>query len=279
MEKFRSVGLKPIKLIQSIHDIKKRKQIIPLETFKEISKINYNTTENLKSLSQARESFAKELGFDCYRAYTHTYYKYWNRLSSNVSKLIDSHKNSQTPIPLILVVDTDDEYVEMIKDEYKNDFKYFSQFSREILFTQGRRFSEINIYDVVSNIETEKTLILENANIVFLDSKGEIDNKCLKILIDNKKQENEKIVELCSKILENGETLVNNDGNITTKISMNEFMHLAHPNFSPRKHISPLNEILKKARELKGVLHIETTSLEDFNTYSELKEEEIKQAN
>ena len=25
--------------------------------------------------------------------------------------------------------------------------------------------------------------------------------------------------------------------------------------------------------------HIETTSLEDFNTYSELKEEEIKQAN
>jgi hypothetical protein len=60
---------------------------------------------------------------------------------------------------------------------------------------------------------------------------------------------------------------------------MNEFMHLAHPNFSPRKHISPLNEILEKARELKGVLHIETTSLEDFNTYSELKEEEIKQAN
>ena len=40
-----------------------------------------------------------------------------------------------------------------------------------------------------------------------------------------------------------------------------------------------LNEILEKARELKGVLHIETTSLEDFNTYSELKEEEIKQAN
>lgn len=60
---------------------------------------------------------------------------------------------------------------------------------------------------------------------------------------------------------------------------MNEFMHLAHPNFSPRKHIPPLNEILEKAWELKGVLHIETTSLEDFNTYSELKEEEIKQAN
>lgn len=270
MEKFRSVGLKPIKLTQSIHDIKKRKQIIPLETFKEISKINYNTTENLKSLSQARESFAKELGFDCYRAYTHTYYKYWNILSSNVYKLIDSHKNSQTPIPLILVVDTDDEYVEMIKDEYKNDFKYFSQFSREILFTQGRRFSEINIYDVVSNIETEKALILENTNIVFLDSKGEIDNK---------KQEDERIIKICSKILENGETLVNNDGNITTKISMNEFMHLAYPNFSPRKHIPPLNEILEKVRELKGVLHIETTSLEDFNTYSELKEEEIKQAN
>ncbi len=156
----------------------KRSAIIPLEVFKENSKINFNTSKNgevYKNLAESREAFAKELGFDCYRAYTHSYYKYCDELSKNIFNLINNHKQDTAPIPVIFVIDTDIEYIEMIKDTHKTDFNYFNQFSKELLFSQGRKLSEINVYDVISTTEFDKGLnniIKANSNIVYLDNKG-----------------------------------------------------------------------------------------------------------
>ncbi|MCT7647618.1 hypothetical protein [Aliarcobacter butzleri] len=171
-----------IKTNQGLDDIIKSNIIIPLKSFKEISKNNFKLSkDNYKNLADSRESFAKTLGFNCFRAYTHSYYNYWNELSKNIFNLIDNHKKNIKPIPIIIVIDTDDEYIKMIIDKYKTDFKYFNDFSKEQLFLQGRKFSEINVYDVVSVSRFNKDLnelIKSNANIIYLDSRGkDLSNK------------------------------------------------------------------------------------------------------
>lgn len=168
----------PILVKQKASDFFKRNSIISIKEFKEISKINFKNSKNgkkYKNLAESREAFAKEIGFDCYRAYTHKYYNYWNELSKNVFNLINNHKKDSVPVPVIFVIDTDIPYIEMIKDEYKTDFNYFNQFSKELLFSQGRKISEINVYDVISTTEFDKGLndiIKANSNLVYLDNKG-----------------------------------------------------------------------------------------------------------
>ena len=168
----------PILVKQKASDFFKRNSIISIKEFKEISKINFKNSKNgkkYKNLAESREAFAKEIGFDCYRAYTHKYYNYWNELSKNVFNLINNHKKDSVPVPVIFVIDADIPYIEMIKDEYKTDFNYFNQFSKELLFSQGRKISEINVYDVISMLEyifKSSDIIIGNSNIVFLNNKG-----------------------------------------------------------------------------------------------------------
>ena len=150
------------------------KSIISIKTFKEIS-MNHFKSGKYKKLGLARESYAKKLGYDCYRSYTHAYYNYWNELSQEVFKIINNHKAMHTPKPILLVIDADLDYIKLIKEEYKNDFKYFNQFPKKQLFAQGRKFSEINIYDVLTTFEYEKNCSIEikgNSNIIFLDKNG-----------------------------------------------------------------------------------------------------------
>jgi len=130
---------------------------LTLENFKLISKRNYDNG-HFKKLGHARESFAKELGFNCYRAYTKEFNKYWNILFNNISRIIKHHKDLMSPIPLIIVVDTDIDYIDMIKNSYSEDFNYFSNFTKEDLFINGRAFSQINVYDVCTKLEFENDI-------------------------------------------------------------------------------------------------------------------------
>jgi hypothetical protein len=148
---------------------------LTLENFKLISKRNYDNG-HFKKLGHARESFAKELGFDCYRAYTKKFHSYWNKLSKNVFNLIEEHKKLKNPIPLLIIVNTDKDYIQMLKKEYEIDFNYFNEFSKNELFLNGRSFSKINIFDIFTEIEFERDLdevIKVNSNITHLDENGE----------------------------------------------------------------------------------------------------------
>lgn len=158
---------------------------LTLEKFKLISKRNYENG-SFKKLGHAREDFAKELGFDCYRAYTKKFHSYWNKLSKNVFNLIEEHKKLKNPIPLLIIVSTDKDYIQMLKKEYEIDFNYFNEFSKNELFLNGRSFSKINIFDIFTEIEFERDLdevIKVNANITHLDENGEFSIlECEKII-------------------------------------------------------------------------------------------------
>ncbi|MEV9477477.1 hypothetical protein [Aliarcobacter butzleri] len=205
--KFGEISTEEIKGFQTLKDIKnavKNKPIMTQNLFKKISMENFKRGK-FKKLGHARESFAKELGFDCYRAYTNSYNTFLNKLSENVSKIIEQHKNSKNPIPILIVIDTDFDYIETIKEKYKDDFKYFGQYPKELLFTQGRKLSEINVYDIVSKIEFEsncKIIIRENSNVIY------INENCENITIDKLLEEIE--LQLPRKIYETFMTLKNN---------------------------------------------------------------------
>lgn len=129
-----------------------------------------------EKLGHARESFAKELGFDCYRAYLRSFEKYWNVLSANVTKIINSHKKENKPIPIILSIDTNYDYIDMLKDLYKKDLEYFKSFNEEELFRLGRKMSNISVYDICTKQEYEykyNIIIKENSTYLPLDEYGE----------------------------------------------------------------------------------------------------------
>ncbi|WP_418181376.1 hypothetical protein ACNSOL_11795 (plasmid) [Aliarcobacter lanthieri] len=177
--KFDEISNEVIKGFQTFEEIKntvKNKPIMTQNLFKKISMENFKRG-NFKKLGHAREAFAKELGFDCYRAYTNAYNTFLNKLTENVSKIIEQHKNSKNPIPIpiLIVIDTDFDYVETIKEKYKDDFKYFGQYPKELLFTQGRKLSEINVYDIVSKIEFESNckIVRENSNVIYINENCE----------------------------------------------------------------------------------------------------------
>lgn len=99
-DEIRRIGSEPIYSTQSFADIKntvKNKPIMTQNLFKKISMENFKSGK-FKKLGHARESFAKELGFDCYRAYTNAYNTFLNKFSENVSKIIEQHKSFKNPI-------------------------------------------------------------------------------------------------------------------------------------------------------------------------------------
>lgn len=199
---------KPMKYIENKHIV------LSLKAFKKLSLENFEKG-GFEKLGHARESFAKELGFDCYRAYIRSFESYWNVLSENVSNIIKYHKKDYKPLPIILAIDTNWDYVDMLKDLFKSDLEYFRTFNIEDLYTQGRKISEVNVYDVCTKQEYEykyNDIIKNNSSLLLLNEYGEdtrlnemlknIENlipkkiyECIKVLvkdIENSELENNK---------------------------------------------------------------------------------------
>lgn len=171
---------KPIKYIEN-KDI-----VLSLKSFKKLSLEKFQKG-GFEKLGHARESFAKELGFDCYRSYLKSFELYWNELSNNVSLIIKNHKQQNKPIPLIITIDTNWDYVDMLKDLFKKDFAYFEtlndSFSKEDLYRMGRKISDINMYDICTKQEYEykyNNIVKDNSTLLHLNNCGK-DNRILEM--------------------------------------------------------------------------------------------------
>lgn len=187
---------KPMKYIENKHIV------LSLKAFKKLSLENFEKG-GFEKLGHARESFAKELGFDCYRAYLKSFENYWNVLSENISNIIKYHKKAYKPLPIILAIDTNWDYVDMLKDLFKSDFEYFKTFNIEALYTQGRKISEVNVYDLCTKQEYEykyNDIIKNNSSLLLLNECGE-DTRLNEIRENIKDLIPEKIYE-CIKTLE-----------------------------------------------------------------------------
>lgn len=162
---------KPFINTQNIKDSKEQKTtLITLDKFKTISRKDFDSGK-FEKLGQARESLAKELGFDCYRAYKRTFEEKYKTLLSNVMKIVTLHKTKHNPVPIVLVIDIDIDYINLLKTSLKKDFDYFSKFNIDELFLRGKEFSEINVYGILSQFQYDNCDEVFKANLKIINLK------------------------------------------------------------------------------------------------------------